>query len=812
MLKNYVNIAIRNFIKDRFYSLINVLGLAIGIASSLIISLYILQELSYDDFHPDVEQKYRVNQTNIWDPAGGVMGSSVLPLAQVLVSEYPEVKSALRINTMGTRTFRSIQNNNTERVFNEPYVLAADSNFFAFFGFPLVKGDPESALKGKNKVVISEAMAVKYFGEDEALGKTLYIGDGKTALEVTGVAFQPENSHFNFDFLLSIYTNPDIKQFEWSWIWTQVVTYVELEKGTNPVKLEEKFKEITDNHVVATLQRFGIDYDEFMEGKGDWTFYLQPVNDINLYSAGIGNRLGNIGDIKYIYIFSCVAVFVLILAAINFMNLSTARSSLRAKEIGVRKVVGSSRKQLVGQFLVESVLVSFAATVIGLGLMELIRMSMGQFFDVQVQSFWSEPFILIFVIIIPLVLGLVAGIYPAFYLTSFKPANVLKGKVSAGIKSGGFRNTLVVIQFTISIALAICTLIVFQQLNYFSKKNLGFDKENILVINNAQKLGDQLESFRNELAAQNGVTNAAIAMDMIGRGSYEDIFTKESDDTRLAISQLKVDDYFFSTMGLELVVGRSFSEDRPSDMQATVINETTMKLYGWTEGNVLGQRIVYLGDDIGALEVIGVAKDFNFQSLRYGINPFMFTHIKSTMWGSNRIVAIKTKNQEVGELLNIAEQKWRKYADDNPFEYSFLNEEFQNQYQSEERLGALFSLFSGFALFIAAIGLFGLAAYTVHQRSKEIGIRKVLGASVGQLVVMLNGNFSKLILFSCLLALPIAWWAMDQWLDQFAYKVEVGWEVFVIASAVALFISWLTVSYQSVKAALVNPVETLKDE
>ena len=812
MIKNYFNIAIRNFIKDRFYSLINIMGLAIGIACSLIISLYILHELSYDNFHSNLAQKYRVNQTNIWDPQGGVMSSSVLPLAGTLLSEYPEVKSALRINTMGTHTIRLIENNSTEKIFNEPYILAADSNFFDFFGFQLTKGDPKTALQGMNKVVISEEMATKYFGDGNALGRTLYIGESKTPLEVTGVAAQPDNSHFNFNFLVSIYTNPLVKQFEWSWIWTQAVTYVELKEGTDPEKLEEKFRSLADTYIAATLQRFNMDYGEFMEGKGDWTFYLQPIKDINLHSANIGNRIGRVGDIKYIYIFACVAVFILVLAAINFMNLSTARASLRAKEIGVRKAIGSSRKQLVIQFLIESVMVSLIATVAGLGLMEIIRIFMGQLLDVQLQSFWSNPLMLVFVILIPLLLGFSAGVYPAFYLTSFKPANVLKGKLGVGMKSVSFRNTLVIIQFTISIALGICTIIVFQQLHYFKEKNLGFDKENVLVINNAHKLGDQVESYRNELAEQNNVLNASIAMDMIGRGAYEDIFSKESDDTRLAIAQLKVDDHFFSTMGLKLATGRTFSEDRPSDMKAVLINETAMKLYGWNEDNVLGQRIVYLGDDIGPVEVIGVVKDFNFQSLRLGVNPFIFFHIKSNMWGSSRVLALKTKNQNVGELLKIAEQKWQKYAGDNPFEYSFLNEEFQNMYRSEEKLGSLFSVFSGFALFIASIGLFGLAAFTIHQRSKEIGIRKVLGASIGQLVLMLNGNFSKLILFSCLLALPMAWYAMDQWLDQFAYKVNISWEVFVIAGVVALFISWLTVSYQSIKAALVNPVETLKDE
>lgn len=813
MFKNYIKIAIRTFIKDKFYSMINILGLALGIASSLIIILYVVHELSYDNFHPNVEQKYRVNQTNIWAPGGGVMSSSVLPLAQVLVSEYPEVKSVLRVNTMGTHTFRTIENNSTDKVFNEPDVLAADSNFFEFFGFPLLQGDPKTALTGKNKVVISETMAKKYFGNENALGKTLYVGENKAPLEVTGVAAQPDNSHFNFNFLLSMHTNRAVKKFEWSWIWTQIVTYVELEEGVNPSALEQKFSTISDNHVAPTLQRFKIDYDEFMEGKGDWNFYLQPVRDIHLYSASIGNRLGNVGDITYVYIFSCVALFVLILAAINFMNLSTARASMRAKEIGVRKVMGSQRKQLIMQFLAESIIVCFIATIVGFGLMELMKIVLEQLFNLQLPiSLWSEPLMVLSLLVIPILLGCTAGIYPAFVLTSFNPANVLKGKLGVGIKSSGFRNSLVVVQFTISITLIICTLIVYQQLNYFNKKNLGFDQENIVVINNAEKLGDQLESFRNEVAQQNYTIDATIAMNVIGRGTYEDIFSNESGDIRLPVAQLKVDEQYFSTMGLELVVGRSFSADIPSDLQGVIINETAMNLYNWNEENVLGQKIMYMGDDIGPVEVIGVVKDFNFQSLKFGVNPFIFFHIKSSMWGSSRVVAIKTTSDKMEELLTSVEEKWRQYGHDNPFEYSFLNEELQSRYKSEQRLGSLFSTFAGFALFIACIGLFGLAAYTVNRRNKEIGIRKVMGASVNQLVLMLNGNFTKLVLLSCVIALPLAWYAMDHWLEQFANKISIGWEVFVITCVAALMISWLTVSYQSVKAALVNPVDALKDE
>ena len=814
MFGNYLKIAIRNFSRERFYALINVFGLALGIASSLLITAYVVHELSYDTFHPDVDRLYRVNQTNIWSPeVGQQMSSSVLPLAEVLVNEYPEVEEALRVNTPGNNIVRYDRNGQV-LTFYENDILAADSNFFDFFDFKLKEGDPSEALKGINKVVISGAMAAKYFGDRPALGKILLFGEDRTPMEVTGVTEeQPTNAHFDFDFLLSMYSNPNIKRFEWSWVWSQVVTYVRLKPGTDTHALDEKFRHIADRHVAPTLPRFGMDYDDFIVEKGEWSFYLQPVVDIHLRSTMIGNRLGAVSDINYIYIFSATAILIIVLAMINFINLATARASVRAKEVGIRKAMGSLRRQLIGQFLSESIIMCLLATVLGLGILELFRIFAVNYLHSGLQaSVWDKPAFIVLIFGLPLFIGVMAGIYPAFYATSYQPATVLKGNLRSGTRSMGFRNILVVFQFTISIALMVCTLIVNQQLNYFNTRDLGFDRENVLVVNWAHKLGDQLETYKNEVKKHSGVIEAGLSMDMFGRGNYEDLFIDEAADREQTIAMMKADEGFLSTMGLEMIKGRFFEEDRSSDRNSVVINEATMHLFGWNEDNVLGKRIRYTGDNADASEVIGVVRDFNFQSLRYRIAPYIFFNTDATVWGSSRVLAIRHTGEDLPDLLSYLEDRWNAFGTQAPFQYSFLDEEYENMYRAEERLGSLFAAFTTFAVVIACLGLFGLASYTVGQRNKEIGIRKVLGASLIRIVMMLNGNFSRLVGISILLAIPIAWWVANQWLQQFAFRIKIGWSVFFITGLVALVLAWLTVGYQSVKAASLNPVDTLKEE
>ncbi|MTI21565.1 FtsX-like permease family protein [Fulvivirga sp. RKSG066] len=812
MLRNILKISLRNFIKERFYGSINIFGLAMGIAASLLIVSYVVHETSYDKDYKDVGRLYRVNMTNIWMPEGGVWGSTIPPLAGVLATDYPEIEEVMRINTPGGNIMR-VETQNEPLAFYEQNILGADSNFFSIFDFQLLYGNPETALKGLNKVVISKEMAIKYFDTEQALGKTILFGEKRTPLEVTAVtATQPTNRHFDFDFLISIATNPAFKQIKDTWIATQVVTYVKLKPEASAEQLEPKLADIAPTHAGAQMSRWGMEYEKFMSGKGDWDFFLQPVSDIHLHSTQIGNRLGSVSDGKYMYIFSFTAVFIMLLAIINFINLATARAAIRAKEIGVRKALGSMKRQLVAQFLLESVLMCFMAGVIALGLSEVLKIGVNSYMDsVFYLVDWHNPLAYGLIFGSLIIVGILAGLYPALYLTAFKPSNVLKGQMKTGQNSKWFRNTLVVLQFSISTALMICTFIVYQQLDFFKNKDLGYDKENIVVVNWADKLGSQLEQFQNEVLNHPDVLNASVSLDVIGRGSYEDVFRDKRSGHEQPIAMMKADERQLQTMGIELLHGRFFEKGNAADKQSVVINESTMSLFGYTEEDVLGQVITYAGDDIGPATVVGVVKDFNFYSLHSPIAPYLFYHIDASIWGSSRVLSVRSTGQNTRELISFLENKWNERVD-APFEFSFLDQEYAAQYRTEENLGVLFAVFTCIAMVIACLGLFGLASYTVGQKGKEIGIRKALGASVTNIMFQFNGRFTRLVLISLVVALPVAWWAMDNWLEQFVYRIEIAWWVFLVAAAAAVMIALLTVSYQSIKAALLNPVETLKDE
>lgn len=816
MLYNFFKFSIRNILRERYFSLINVTGLALGISVCLLIWSYVRFEMSYDNFHKDIDRLYRVNQTLIWSPEGGMMGSTGPQLAIVAKDEFPEIEEVMRINTPGGSLIRYQKPNGQVEAFNEEDILAADSNFFSFFTIPLKEGNPETALLGVNKVVISDQIAKKLFGDEPALGKLIQMGDEGKTIEVTGVtARQPDNMHFHFDYLISIYTNPNIKRFEWSWIWTQTATYLKLKPGANPGELEEKMQGLVKLHVLPSIAKMGIEYTEFMKGKGEWKFALQPVESIHLYSGLIGNRIGPTGDIKYVKIFSFVAAFVLILAIINFINLSTARGASRAKEIGVKKVMGALRQSLILQFQLESILMASVATLMGLGLLELFRIVISNGLSIDMPfSIWDEGNSIWLLIALPVIVGVVAGTYPSLYLTSFKPANVLKGKISTGLRSG-LRNGLVTIQFVISIVFIIATIIVHQQLGFFQSKSLGFDKENILIVNNADKLKDQVKTFRDEASNLPGVIKASVSMTVPGRGSFEDIFRKEGDNAQLSISQSKIDEHYFSTMNHELVAGRSFDINRPGDRVKVIPNETAVRLFGWTPEEAIGKRILYEGFDNaenGEGEIIGVVKDFHFVSLHQEIIPSIFYHIDSHIWEIGKVVALKFEADRANDLIAALKNKWQGLTADAPFEYSFLDQEWAKQYQQEERLGGLFNIFAVLSLVIAMIGLVGLVTYAAEQRKKEIGVRKVLGASVNQVVMLLNKNFTILVLVSFAIAVPLAWYAMNDWLSQFPYRIEISVGAFIIAGLSMLLITWITVAYQSIKAGLTNPVEVLKDE
>ena len=812
MLTNYLKTAIRSILRERQYALIKIIGLSLGLGTSMVLLLYISHQLSYDSMHRDVSRMYRVNQSNIWDPNGGVFNSTGPAVAFALKSDFPEIEDILRINTPNELTARYIKADGDVVAFQERKVLAADSNFFSFFNFKLKEGDASTALMGKNKVVLSDKAALRLFGNEPALGKIIQLGDQRTAVEVTGVTEeQPTNMHFQFDYLMSMYTNPNIKEYEWSWIWTQVVTYVKLTPGADAELLDEKLKSFADRHAPETFKRFQMDYKEFISEKGPWLLYLQPVKDIHLYSDQIGNRLGPVGDIKYIYILCVIAAFILLIAVINFINLSTARAMNRAKEVGVKKTLGVLRRSLITQFQIEHILLTMVSMLLGLGFMEILRLIIQPFVGIEIPlSVWSAGTFISIIILLPIVIGFLAGLYPSFYLTAFRPAQVLKGKLATGLRSSKMRNGLVVFQFTISIALMAATLIVFQQLEFFQSRSVGFEKENLLVVNNAQKLGHQLESFRNEISTYDGVASSSVAMDI--RGGFEDIYMREGDLKKLSISGYKVDEHFFETTKIQLVSGRSFDQSRPSDQNAVVINETTARFFDWTSETALGKKIIYLGDDMGPQEVIGVVRDFHFRSLHQNIMPTMFFNYNSNVFGDVKIVLIRYNTRDIKVLMGKLESEWNKLVEATPFSLSFYDEEVRMQYQQEQRMASLFSIFTGLSITIAVIGLVGLVSYSAEQRKKEIGIRKVFGASLYGIYVMINTQYVRLLCISLLIATPASWLLMQQWLNTFPYRVEVNPLIFVVSGLVELVLALMCVSYLALRAASLNPAMVLKDE
>jgi len=812
MFQNYLKTAIRSIFRERYYALIKIAGLALGLGTSLVLFLYVTHQLSYDAMHPDVDRMYRVNQTNIWNPKGGFWGSTGPAVANALITEYPAIESVLRINTPGGQIVRYTKPNRDVVAINEESVLAADSTFFSFFAFELKEGDPRTALEGKNKVVLSDKAAKRLFGDEPALGKLIQIGDQRETAEVTGVTKpQPTNVHFQFDYLLSMPTVKIIKDMEWSWIFTQVVTYVKLKPGTDVASLNKTLTSLPMRYAPATFKRIGIDFDEFIKERGAWEVYLQPVREMRLYSTDTGNRLGPVGDIKYVYIFSIVAAFILLIAVVNFINLSTARGASRAKEVGVKKTLGLHRASLIAQFQVENILVTFVAMLLGLGVMELLRLVIQPLTGLEIPvTLWDNKMFFAIIILLPLAVGFLAGLYPAFYLTSFRPAQVLKGKMVSGLRTSNLRNVLVIFQFTISIALMVATMVVFDQLKYFQSASLGFNQESMLIVNNGEKLGNQLQSFRDEIATYPGVEEVSASADF--RKAFEDIFMREGNDLKLPITYMKIDEYYMATAQHQLVAGRGFEPNRPSDLNAVILNETAVRLYGWTPEQAIGQHIIYVGDNVGRQEIIGVVKDFHFRSLYETINPFMFFNIKSNMFGDIRTVAIRFNTPDVASLIAKIEKRWNQIADATPFEYSFLDESLKMRYQEEQRLGSLFSVFTVLSITIAIIGLVGLVAYSAEQRKKEIGVRKVFGASLTSIYLMMNTQYVKLLVVALVIATPLSWWAMQQWLDTFQYKVAINPWLFIWAGAAELILAMVCVGYLALRAASLNPATVLKEE
>ena len=825
MKRNYLKIAWRNLVRNRVSSMINIGGLAIGLACVIFISLYIKDELSYDRFFKNADRIFRVNTHELMSNDEFTAGHTPPPVGAALVNNIPEIESYTRIYKPGDQIIHFVRNGQKSSL-TEKSLLSVDSNFLEVLSYPLSEGNRATCLNGPNSVVLTERAAKKYFGNTSPIGKNLVFDMYSAPFTVTAVLKDlPSQSSLQFDVLQSNLGMPPVKRFNWSWVWLQMGTYVKLRDNiptddATIKSIEAKFPSMIRVQAATAFKRIGQPFDAFIKKGGKYDLELQPLTDVHLYSANIGSRFIVQSDIKYVYIFSAIGLFIILLACVNFMNLATAQSAKRAKEVGIRKVLGSARKELIGQFMAEALVYTFIAAVIAVIVVLLCLPAFNQLAAKSIKlSAFFNIYSLAGLLGLVLLTTLFAGSYPAFFLTSFKPAVILHGGGDFKNSGGGFftRNALVVFQFTISTVLIICTMIVYKQLLYNQSKDLGFNKENVLMISDADRLGKDEESFRQELLRLPGVAGASISTSMPTKNLFTDYYEPESTgenvstaDKNISLSSFIVDDAFVPTMKLTIASGRNFSKAF-TDSASVILNETAATQMGWK--NPIGKTLTYPGGNNTKFKVIGVVKDFNAESLHDPMSPFALFYTTSKTYDiGTSYVAVRIKPGDYNKAISSIQNKWKSFMPDNPFEYSFLDQEFDALYSTDQTVGKVFSVFTFLSLTVACLGLLGLAMFTAERRTKEIGIRKVLGASVQNVVAMLSADFLKLVIIASVIAFPLAWYAMNLWLQSFAYPTAINWWIFALAAAATTIIALLTVSFQSIKAAMSNPVNSLKTE
>jgi putative ABC transport system permease protein len=808
MLKNYIKIAWRNLLRNKTFSIINIAGLAIGLCCFLLIALYVLDELRYDKFNENADRIYRINSDIRFGGTELNIAESSDMTGQVLKKDYPQVEQYTRIyNNNGSKLIKK-----GNSYINEQKVAHADSTFFDVFTFPAIAGNTHTALNDPNTVVITESAAKKYFGSTDALGKTIETNDnGSTLYKVTAVIKDmPRNGHFNYDFLFTM-KNVD---YQWGQFTSHNFhTYLLMKKGTDYKAFEKNFDAYIDKYVLPYVQQFVQikSMSEFRKAGNKLDYSLTPLTKIHLYSD-LSYELAPNGNIQYVYIFSVVALIILSIACINFMNLTTARSANRAREVGIRKVLGTERKELITQFLAESTLMVFLSLIIAIGIASIVLPLFNNVASkTMVLGSLFSPVILPLLIALPFVVGLLAGSYPAFYLSAFKPIEVLKGKLKIGGKTTSLRSVLVVFQFATSIFLIIGTIVIYKQLNFIQTKDLGFKKDQILIINGTYALKNT-EAFKNDILQMNGVQSGTISSFLpVDNSSRNDrsFSTAATIDVNngFDMQNWTIDYDYIKTMGMQVIKGRNFSKDFGSDSATVIINETTAKVIGYKDP--IGQKIYTTKNDNKpvAYTIIGVVKNFNFESLRQNISPLGFFLGNSTGFAS-----FKVNTANINNLVGQIENKWKAMAPSMPFSYRFMDDSFDDMYRSEQRVGKIAIIFSVLAILIACLGLFGLATFIAEQRTKEIGIRKVLGASVQGIVQLLSKDFVKLVAIAFVIAVPAGWFFMNKWLEDFVYRINMSWWIFAAAGITVLIVALVTVSFQAIKAALTNPVKSLKTE
>lgn len=791
MLKNLFKTAIRNIFKDLGYSGLNILGLTIGIASALFLVIYIADEVSYDRYHEKADRIYRVSSHISESDDEFTWIVAQIPFAPQLVQDYPEVEQSVRFIDVGRELFKF-----EDKEFFEEDFYFADSNIFEVFTYEFIYGNPENALIEPNTIVLTKTVAAKYFGKVNPLNKTLVNGDD--TYKVTGVIEDvPFNSHFRFDGLLSRSSLP--KEMG-SWGNFGVFTYVLLPENLDYKEFEAKIQEMYGKYMAEIFERLGIKIE----------YILEPITDIHLNSTNPSEPEPT-GSMAYVVIFGIVALFLILIAAMNYMNLATARSAKRAREVGLRKVVGSHREGLIFQFLTESTLFTLLSLVFSIVLVTLL---LPQFNQLAGKSFQADvlfsPVVILSIIAVVVVVGILGGSYPAFYLSRFNPVNVLKGEVTKGTSGSMFRKILVVIQFTISVAMIVSTLVVYKQLNYLKTKDLGYDMKNVISLEfTTRDMVNKYPVLKQALLENPNIKHVSSTSTRVGEGSGKILLNVETNDgmQQRGINLARVDHDFVETMGITMLEGRDFQEDMPSDtLLGVIVNETMAKRLNWDDP--IGKKVELQGrngQNFLQARVIGLMKDYHQTGLYNEIETFMLYYRVN-----NRLVYAKLDDDNVQETIRYIEKRWNEIFPEQPFEYSFLSDRFSEQFGADEKRGFIFTLFTVLAILIACLGLFGLASYTVEQKTKEIGIRKVVGASEGIVVKLISREFLILVAISIAIAFPLTYYFMRDWLQQFVYRTNLGLFVFLLAGLITIAITFITISYQALKAANANPAESLR--
>ncbi len=809
MFISFVKIGIRNLIKNKVYSAINILGLAIGLAGCILIGLFVEDEISYDKFHENSDNIYRLALERKYPTHSTYYAITPHSFGEILGEELPEVEQVVRLfNFVNPVVIRYEKENGEQVSMEEKHVLLADSNFFKVFTLPLLKGDRETVMRGANKLVMTESTAKRYFGDVDPINKILVTGAGE--FTVSGICKDlPENSHFKFDIIGSLNTLEFFNVMNYTGF--SAYQYIVLSDGADPALMEEKMPEIVKKYAGPQIQEnLNISYDEYLAAGNGYNYFLQPLTSIHLHSQ-LENEMQINGNITIVYIFISISVFILLIACINFINLATARSSERAKEIGVRKTLGSSRKKIIFQIMIESVVISLVSLVIGVVIVSSSLPYFSQLANKNLELY-LESLILPVLLGFALLVGVLSGLYPAIFISSFKPSDVLKGRFDTGKKGLWLRNSLVIVQFFISIVLIAGTLIIYKQLNFLQNRQLGFDKDNVIIIERAFALDDQFDAFKDELRTFNFVKSLGVSSSIPGRDQFFGAFFQVNEGSEaLTTKNMVIDEDYIKTLNLEMIAGRDFDEDF-EDSLSLIINETAVKAFGIEEP--IGARLITPANGEMppvTFTIVGVIKDFNFQSLHTQITPL-------TLWYANnnaQYINIKMNTRDFSSDLAELEKLWKKYVPDDPFKFSFLDQNLNTLYEAENDSGMIMMIFSVLAIIIASVGLFGLAAYTTIQRKKEIGVRKVMGSSIGGIITLLSKDFAKLIIISFLIAVPLVYLGMNKWLEGFAYKVKIASvypTVILLAGIVSFVIAFLTVSYHSIKAAITNPVDSLRNE